>query len=128
MDVGDRIRILRERKGLSQKHLAYKLGMPNQSLSNYERGYREPPADVLKKLADFFEVPVDYLLGRDTFVYSKNSPRNLKEFLDNGTFTYDDIVLDDKDMETIRQMVEFVVDYKKKAMKLKDEETKKAAE
>lgn len=121
MDVGDRIRILRERKGLSQKHLAYKLGMPNQSLSNYERGYREPPADVLKKLADFFEVSVDYLLGRESFVYDKNSPRNLKEFLDNGSFLYDDVVLDEKDIENIRRMVEFVVDYKKKAMKTKDE-------
>ena len=117
MDVGDRIRILRERKGLSQKLLAFKLGMPNQSLSNYERGYREPPADVLKKLADFFEVSVDYLLGREAAIYDKNSPRNLKEFLENGTFLYDDVVLDEQDIEHIRRMVEYVVDYKKKIMK-----------
>jgi len=117
VDVGDRIRILRERKGLSQKLLAYKLGMPNQSLSNYERGYREPPADVLKKLADFFEVSVDYLLGREAAIYDKNSPRNLKEFLENGTFLYDDVVLDEQDIEHIRRMVEYVVDYKKKIMK-----------
>jgi len=120
VDVGDRIRILRERKGLSQKLLAYKLGMPNQSLSNYERGYREPPADVLKKLADFFEVSVDYLLGREATIYDKNSPRNLKEFLLGGTFLYDDVVLDEQDIEHIRRMVEYVVDYKKKTMKTEE--------
>jgi transcriptional regulator with XRE-family HTH domain len=116
VDVGDRIRILRERKGLSQKHLAYKLGIPNQSLSNYERGFREAPAEVLRKIADFFGVSVDYLLGRESIVYDRNSPKDLKELLEHGTFLYDNVTLDDQDIEQIRRMLEYIVDYKKKAM------------
>lgn len=125
MNVGERIRILRERKGLSQKHLAYKLDMPNQSLSNYERGYRLPPPDALKKIADFFEVSVDYLLGRESFLYHANSPRNLREFIENGSFTYDDIILEDEDMEKIRKMIEFIVDYRREAKKLEDAQKRK---
>lgn len=113
MEVGERIRILRERKGLSQTCLASKLGIPNQSLSNYERGYRCPPSDVLKKMADFFQISVDYLLGRESFLYHANSPRDLKKFLEKGQFHYDGIILSDEDMEKIRQMIQFVIDYKK---------------
>lgn len=120
--IGDRIRILRERRGMSQKHLAHALNMPNQSLSNYERGYREPPAEVLKKLADYFEVSVDYLLGRESVLLTRKTPRDLKDFLDNGILTYNDVPLDEKDIEHIRQMLEYVVEYKKKTQPKPEEE------
>jgi transcriptional regulator with XRE-family HTH domain len=122
VNVGERIRILRERKGLSQKRLAHELDMPNQSLSNYERGYRLPTPEVLKKIADFFEVSVDYLLGRESFIYHANSPRNLKEFIERGNFTYDEVVLEEEDMKKIRQMIELIIDYKKKAQSLEKKE------
>ncbi|MBE7135166.1 helix-turn-helix transcriptional regulator [Bacillus paranthracis] len=64
MTLGLRIRSLRDSKKLTQKMLAEKLRIPNQNLSNYERGFRQPDYETLEKIADFFEVSTDYLLGR----------------------------------------------------------------
>lgn len=64
MNLGSRIRSLRNSRNLSQKLLAEKLKIPNQNLSNYERGFRQPDYETLQKIADFFEVSTDYLLGR----------------------------------------------------------------
>ncbi|WEA52270.1 helix-turn-helix transcriptional regulator [Weissella paramesenteroides] len=60
-----RLKELREAKGLSQRQLANELGMVRQAYSNYERGEREPRIDVLIKLADYFDVSVDYLIGHE---------------------------------------------------------------
>jgi len=59
-----RIRDLREDKDLKQKEVADYL-MCDQSLySKYERGERPLPLELADKLADFYGVSVDYLLGR----------------------------------------------------------------
>ena len=62
--LGKRLRYLREKHNLSQLALAKKLGIPNQNISNYEREFRHPDYDTLQKIADFFEVSIDWLLGR----------------------------------------------------------------
>lgn len=64
MSLGLRIRSLRDSQNLTQKMLAEKLKISNQNLSNYERGFRQPDYETLEKIADFFEVSTDYLLGR----------------------------------------------------------------
>lgn len=60
---GKRLRHLRKREGLSQIELANRLGIPNQNVSNYERGFRHPDFDTLKMIARYFGVTTDYLLG-----------------------------------------------------------------
>ncbi|MCM3735564.1 helix-turn-helix domain-containing protein [Bacillus cytotoxicus] len=78
MTLGLRIRSLRDSKNLTQKMLAEKLKIPNQNLSNYERGFRQPDYETLEKIADFFEVSTDYLLGRtDKKELSSNALPNL---------------------------------------------------
>jgi HTH-type transcriptional regulator, competence development regulator len=62
--LGERIAKLRKEHKLSQYDLAERLGYSRGKLSNYEQGSRQPDYDTLKKIADFFEVSVDYLLGR----------------------------------------------------------------
>lgn len=59
----NRIKELRTKKHLTLKELGEQLGMPNNTLSLYEKGDREPKLETWQKLADFFNVPVDYLLG-----------------------------------------------------------------
>ena len=59
----NRIKELREKKGLSQEELAKKLNISQQAIRLYEKGDREPKLETWQKLADFFNVPVDYLLG-----------------------------------------------------------------
>lgn len=62
----ERLRSLRERKGLSQGEAAKKMGIVRTTYSNYEAGNREPDNDTLKKFSEFFEVSTDYLLGNDS--------------------------------------------------------------
>ena len=62
-DFGLRLRELREKKRLSQQHLADWLGLTRSSISNYENNTQTPPADTLVRLADIYGVSVDYLLG-----------------------------------------------------------------
>ena len=60
----DRLKALRKQKGLSQRALAEKLEMSKSAVSMYESGFREPDHETTEKIADFFNVDVDYLLGR----------------------------------------------------------------
>jgi repressor LexA len=60
----NRIKYLRAEKGISQNELAKALGLTQQAISAYENGLREPDLETLQKIADFFDVSLDYLLGR----------------------------------------------------------------
>ena len=72
-----RIKELREEKNISQLELAKKLNLTQQSISLYEKGDREPSIDVLKSIANFFNVSLDYLLGKSDI---RNYDENEKEF------------------------------------------------
>lgn len=59
----NRIKELREHKGIGQKELAEKIGVTQQTISLYEISKREPKLETWKKLSDFFGVYVPYLQG-----------------------------------------------------------------
>ena len=59
-----RIRDLREDKDMTQTQMAEILNCSQRVYSNYERGDIDIPTDILKKLADFHNVSVDYILER----------------------------------------------------------------
>ena len=59
----NRIRELRQQKHLTLQELGDKLGLANNTLSQYETGKREPKLETWQKLADFFNVAVPYLQG-----------------------------------------------------------------
>lgn len=60
-----RIRDLREDRDLTQKELSQVLNCSQQVYSNYELGQRDIPTDILIKLALFYNVSTDYILGLD---------------------------------------------------------------
>ncbi len=60
----NRIRSLREDRDLRQIDVANATGIDQKTLSNYETGKTNPDSYALIKLADFFEVTIDYLVGR----------------------------------------------------------------
>jgi transcriptional regulator with XRE-family HTH domain len=60
-----RLRELREKTGYSQNSLADAFGVPQSTIENWETGKREPNYATLQRLAEFFCVSVDYLLGRN---------------------------------------------------------------
>ncbi|MFL0245543.1 helix-turn-helix domain-containing protein [Candidatus Clostridium stratigraminis] len=61
---GDRLKDLRQDNDLTQEELAKILNITRTALSNYENTDREPSFDLLIKIADFFNVTLDYLLCR----------------------------------------------------------------
>ncbi len=60
----NRIRDLREDKDMNQTQIANYLGMSQTGYSKYETGEHDIPTVILIKLADYYNVSVDYLLGR----------------------------------------------------------------
>ena len=60
----NRIKDLREDLDMRQVDLAKETGIDQRTISNYETGKTVPDAEALIKLADFFEVTIDYLVGR----------------------------------------------------------------
>lgn len=73
----DRIRALRIRRGLSQARLGKALGISSTNIFRWEKGYQKPQADLLVKIAVYFGVTVDYLLG--TPIGEKGLPPGLME-------------------------------------------------
>ena len=63
LQYGERIARLREENGLTQEELSLKIGISRAALSHYEKNRRQPDYDIIRKLADFFGVSVDYVLG-----------------------------------------------------------------
>lgn len=64
MLFGERLRHLRESKGLEREELAKILNLGYHAIAKYENNERFPSQDTLVKIADFFKVSIDYLLGR----------------------------------------------------------------
>ncbi|SHF50996.1 helix-turn-helix domain-containing protein [Caloramator proteoclasticus] len=64
MHIGDRIKKLRTEKQITQPELAKILGVSRSTIAMYENNEREPNIKTINKIADFFNVTTDYLLGR----------------------------------------------------------------
>ena len=64
MERYPRIRDLREDRDLTQAQVGAAIGVPQRTCAYYESGQRMVPPHVLCALADFYDVSVDYLLGR----------------------------------------------------------------
>ena len=73
--LGKRLKMLRESNNLTQIELGKILGVGNVTLSQYEKGDRNPDYDTLLRIADYFNVSTDYLLGKtDLKSYSDYHP------------------------------------------------------
>lgn len=66
--------VLRKNIGLTQKDLAERLGISRQAYANYESGNREPDIQTLIKLSSFFDVSIDYLVGKSESVHKNENP------------------------------------------------------
>ncbi|MCM3130934.1 LexA family transcriptional regulator [Paenibacillus sp. MER 78] len=85
----ERLKILREKAGLTQKEVAIVLGMTQSSYSKYEYGTREPNIDNILKLAKLFNVSSDYLLGNEEAKPSELVTIPLLIKVSGGDFIYD---------------------------------------
>lgn len=60
----NRIRTIRKAKGLTMKQLGLAVGAAESTVSHWETNQREPDIDTLNKLAEYFNVSIDFLIGR----------------------------------------------------------------
>lgn len=104
-----RIKQFREKRGLIQEILAAELGITQQLLSKYERDITLIKVDILKKIAIYFNVTTDYLLGISDVKRDLQGQMKMNETLDQ----YYDLVevykeLDEYDQEMIWSIIQIV--------------------
>lgn len=61
----ERLKELRQSEGLTQTEIANQIGISQAAYQRYETGKREPKIKTLEVFADYFQVSVDFLLGRE---------------------------------------------------------------
>ena len=69
MEFRQRLQQLREKKRISRKVLSELCGLNSDAVRRYERGEREPTLHSLVAIAEFFDVSVDYLVGREKDIH-----------------------------------------------------------
>ena len=70
MTFGETLKKLRQRNNISQDELAKKLNIKQYVISSWEIGRSEPNIEQIKFLSTYFNVPTDYLLGKDIIIVS----------------------------------------------------------
>lgn len=63
-NISDRLQELQKQSGILKKDIAQAVGLSIMGYYRYERGEREPSMSTLIALADYFDVSIDYLVGR----------------------------------------------------------------
>ncbi|MFD0870993.1 HTH-type transcriptional regulator immR [Chlamydia abortus] len=91
MEYGSRIYALRTSRGLTQEQLAQHLKISRASLAHYEQNRREPDSSMLSRIANYFDVSVDYIIGRT------NNPQTVldnevREFVDQLELSDEEII------------------------------------
>lgn len=104
-----RLKELRKAKKLKQIDIAEMLSCSQGVYSRYESGEREPPFDIMKKLAEIYGVTVDYLMGGDLSEQTtQTSPVPAQE---KAPSTIDDQImreLEGADVELVREVLNFI--------------------
>lgn len=118
--IGNRLVELRKEKGLTQEELAKALNISRSALSLYEIGKRDPDTETLKKIAEYFNVSIDYLLGRtdipnphipndytQKYKVTKKDLKQYEEFIQRaGAFFMDDKVAEEDKEKLFRDISE----------------------
>ncbi|MEI0738741.1 helix-turn-helix transcriptional regulator [Paenibacillus sp. JTLBN-2024] len=91
MNRGNRIAELRDQRGWTQEELAQSIGITRAALSHYEKNRRKPDFEILTKLADKFEVSIDYLIGRTNQPKLEMDPE-VREFVDHLELSDSDLL------------------------------------
>ncbi|PRX24041.1 helix-turn-helix protein [Orenia metallireducens] len=99
MTLGERLRKLRKERNLTLADLSSHFHMRKSTFSNYENDYRKPNADLLEELADYFNVSVDYLLGRTN---ERNPMEKLTALAPEGTLK----LLTAEELEFLRELAQ----------------------
>lgn len=80
-----RLKELRKKNNLTQSQLGEKMNVSYKTVGSWERGERQPSYETAKKIADYFEVSTDYLLGKSIPEWASNDDvLDLEEMLNSN--------------------------------------------
>ena len=93
LEFGERLRIARKNKHLTQETLAELLGKSANTIGLYERGQREPSLETLVSISDLLEVSADYLLNRSDISNPPQSDSQIHQDLDRRLSRLEELLL-----------------------------------
>lgn len=100
--IGERIKELRKSKKMSQSELGKFIGVSQTTVTAWENGRAEPSSSYVAKLATFFNVSTDYLLGRDP----KEDDLKTADLADDDTiFTFEGKPIPEQDLEYMKRLL-----------------------
>lgn len=85
--LSQKLKELRLNKGLTQIEFAKTFNIANGTVGNWETGKREPDYEMLSRIADFYGVTIDYLLGRN----DKEKPTEMEKSLPDIMYRYNEL-------------------------------------
>lgn len=95
------LKSLRTEKGLTQDELSKILKISRSTVGMYENGSREPDYETLEAIADYFNVDIDFLLGRTNKTTKIIQPQTIAAHFDGDEFT-------EEELEKIKEFAQFV--------------------
>jgi transcriptional regulator with XRE-family HTH domain len=110
-DLGKRIQELRKENGFTQQELAKKINISHPQIVRYENKGVQPPADVLARIADIFDVSIDYLVNGDK---SNRAEQTLKDAELIKQFKQLDQLPDDEKNSILKVVNALIRDFKTK--------------
>ena len=115
---GFKLKRLRESKNMLQKELAKDLNIAPTTISGYELETREPDNETLKKIANYFNVSIDYLLDNENNIdrseYELREKINFTNFLIRKKYLNKNESFTDKDIDNIINFIKLNKEYLKK--------------
>jgi len=75
LTVGEKLVMLRKSMGLTQAKAAERMGLTRPTLNGYENNIRKPNIHIIKRIAEYYGVSVDYLLGEEEYAEPELSPQ-----------------------------------------------------
>lgn len=120
MSVNEKIRLIRENKGLTQEQVAEKLGISPTTYGDIERGDNDPKLSKLQKIADIFEIPLSDLIdlsdkgtlninfnkqGKHYNVYLGSSNTELKEQLLINELQKKELAMQQREIENLKEII-----------------------
>ncbi len=85
------LKLLRTEKNMSQQELADALGISKSAVNMYERGERQPNFEILESIADYFNVDIDFLLGRTNKTTKIINPNTMAAHFDGDEYTEEEL-------------------------------------
>lgn len=104
MTFSERLKQLREEEGKTQKDIADIIGVGRPTIAGYETKGKQPDYNKLAILADYFDVTIDYLLGRNNI----RKPFNCNKSISKALYCFDFEGIPKKAIKQIEDYIEYI--------------------